>query len=374
MSKVAAWILVVLGVAASITLVWWILNPPPPITIGAVLPTTGEYARFGGSVARGIGLALEEVNGSGGVGRHRIEVDVEDSERDPALGVIAARKLISETGVPAIIGAMGSSVTLAMARVAEESRTVLLSPASSAPEISGAGDFVFRNYPSDALQAQQLGRFAFDQGCTNGALLVADSKDGSSLAHEFRMMFRSLGGRIVFDERFDEGAADFTDRIARLAGAGSECVFVVGRNRDLRSLLRQSRASGATVPFYSPVIFQEYDSVVRGDLPVRGVVFSTPTFDSASSDPEVAAFVRSFREKFGEDPDIWAAHGYDALHLLVRAMRSHGTSGEQIRDGLYAVRDHTGAAGLTTFDSNGDVVRRGTFMTVRDGELVLLED
>jgi branched-chain amino acid transport system substrate-binding protein len=374
MVKPAAWIPIALLVATSIALGWWLLHSRPPITIGAVLPTTGEYARFGGSVARGIGLALDEVNRSGGVRRQPVEVDVEDSARAPALGVAAARKLISERGVPAIIGAMGSNVTLAMARVVEENGTVLLSPASSAPAISKAGEFVFRNYPSDALEAQQLGRFAFEKGCTSGALLVANSGDGPVLAHAFEMTLRSLGGEIVFDERFEAGTTDFSERISRLAAAEPGCAFLVGENRDLRSILRESRASGLLVPFYSPVIFHEDDTVVREAQPVRGVVFSTPTFDASSSEPRVAEFTRAFREKFGEDPDIWAAHGYDALHLLVEAMRTNGTSGEEIRDGLYALRGYVGAAGETTFDANGDVLRGGTFMTVRNGELVLLEE
>ena len=179
MSKLK-WVLGFVLLAGSVVTAVVLTRPKGDILIGAVLPVTGEYGAFGASVARGIGLAIEELNAAGGVEGRKIVVDVEDSAGVPGQGRAAAEELIFEKGVAAIIGAMSSDVTLAIAPVAEESRTVLLSPASSSPEVTNAGDFVFRNYPSETLQSELIVGYAFRHSCRRAAILTIDDDDDNS--------------------------------------------------------------------------------------------------------------------------------------------------------------------------------------------------
>ncbi|MCK4458341.1 MAG: ABC transporter substrate-binding protein [Methanosarcinales archaeon] len=123
---------------------------PDEIRIGAILPLTGEAAEYGEDAKLGIDLAVEEINAAGGINGKRIQVVYEDSQATPSQGVSAIQKLTTVDKVPVIIGAMASSVTLAIAPIAEENKVVLLSPASSAPQITEAGDYIFRTEFSDA--------------------------------------------------------------------------------------------------------------------------------------------------------------------------------------------------------------------------------
>jgi branched-chain amino acid transport system substrate-binding protein len=373
MSKLK-WVLGFVLLAGSVVTAVVLTRPKGDILIGAVLPVTGEYGAFGASVARGIGLAIEELNAAGGVEGRKIVVDVEDSAGVPGQGRAAAEELIFERGVPAIIGAMSSDVTLAIAPVAEESRTVLLSPASSSPEVTNAGDFVFRNYPSETLQSELIVGYAFRHSCRRAAILTIDDDDGIRLGDAFRRTIRALGGETVYNERFLSRALHFRERLERLTKTVPECVFIVGHNRQLRTIVSQARKLGITAVFYSPVIFHDDETLAAGGASVDGIVFSAPAFDRGSTSPHIELFTSSFRQRFAGDPDIWAAHGHDALHLLIEAMRSHGTGGEEVRDGLYAISKYQGIAGETSFDANGDVHRPGRFVTVRNGEFVLLTD
>jgi branched-chain amino acid transport system substrate-binding protein len=368
------WIVGAALIIAVVTAGLFLGRPKGDILIGAVLPVTGEYGPFGASVARGIGLATEELNAEGGVHGRMLVVDVEDSGASPELGRAIAERLITEKGVEAIIGAMSSDVTLAIAPLAEANQTVLLSPASSSPAITHAGDFVFRNYPSETLQSELIVGYAFEQSCRRAAILTVQDDDGIRLSEAFRLTVRNLGGEVVYNERFLPSTRVFNERLERLVEAAPECVFIVGHNRQLRAIVAQARALGLEAIFYSPVIFHDDQTVAAGGGSVQGVVFSAPAFDRESSTPHIEEFSQAFEERFKGEPDIWAAHGHDALHLLVEAMRSHGTTGTEIRDGLYEVDRYQGIAGETSFDANGDVRRPGRFITVKDGAFVILEE
>ena len=107
------------------------------ITVGAILPLTGNGAKYGEAARKGIELAREETNSRNRIRGKMLNVVYEDSQGDPRRAVDAFRKLASVDRVPAVIGDLFSSATLAVAPLANESRVVLLSPTSSAPELTG---------------------------------------------------------------------------------------------------------------------------------------------------------------------------------------------------------------------------------------------
>ena len=106
----------------------------------------------------------------------------------------------------------------------------------------------------------------------------------------------------------------------------------------------------------------------------QNFVYPQPWFDVSSTEPAVATFVDAYRAKYGEDPDIYAAHGYDALKLLVQAMETGGSAHpDDISIGLAAINNYQGAAGRTSFDEAGDVVRYPRIFIIRDGKVMPYE-
>lgn len=114
---------------------------PEEIKIGAILPLTGDGAKYGEEAKNGIELALEELKDS------KIKVFYEDDQGTSSGAVNAFNKLVASVKAPVIIGPMYSSTALAVAPLAEKNKVVILSPSASSPELTKAGDYFFRNWP-----------------------------------------------------------------------------------------------------------------------------------------------------------------------------------------------------------------------------------
>jgi len=201
--------------------------------IGAVLPLTGSAAVWGLNAQRGMDLAVDELNASRPADR-RISIAYEDSRSDAKTAVSALQKLITADGVEVVVGDIASSSVLAMAPIAESNKVLLLSPGASNPEISDAGDFIFRNWQSDALEGQVDARFAYtDRGWRRVATLYVSNAYGTGLNKEFTSAFTALGGTTVASETFNQGAVDL-------------------RGHGMRTLLEQPARRTRRVPQHQP--------------------------------------------------------------------------------------------------------------------------
>jgi branched-chain amino acid transport system substrate-binding protein len=356
--------------AICILLIFFTTFTNKDITIGTILPLTGDVASYGIAVQQGIKIAVEEANEKGGINGKTINVLYEDDKGDPKDGVAAARKLISINRVKVIIGAVPSSVTLAIAPLAEKAKIVLLSPASSSPKITNAGDYIFRNYPSDELEGKLVAKFAVDHNLMTAAVVTINNDYGTGLNKVFCTTYTALKGNVIFNEGYLEGITDFRTILAKVSQSQPQCIFIVGYSKELGTLIKQAREMGIQSQFLSTVNFYDNQSITTGGTSVEGVIFSSPVFDSGSNQPNIREFVNIFKKRFGKEPDVWSAHGYDALLLVIEAMRSKGTSAQNIKEGLYSIKDFPGVSGKTTFDSNGDVIKEARFLTVKNGEFV----
>lgn len=367
--KTKVWVgIVALLLVLSVTLV--LLNgnsDSSKVTIGAIMPLTGDVASYGIAIKQGVELAVQKINHEGGVNNLPIAVLYEDSRADPKEGVAVARKLISVNRVEVIIGAVASSVTLAVAPVAEQARVVLISAASSSPKITLAGDYVFRNYPSDELEGRLVAKFALEQKLLTAGVLTINNDYGMGLNKVFTEEYRAAGGEISVNEMYSEGTKDFRTLLAKVKQKNPQCIFVVGYGRELGTLIKQAKELGVSSQFLSTVNFYDAQSLESGGTGVEGVIFSSPVFDSKAVEPAVLEFVAAFRKRFGKEPDVWSAQGYDALLLVVEAMRTKGITSDSVKEGLYAIKDFPGVSGKTTFDNNGDVIKEARFLTVRNG-------
>src|SRR5437660_4919013 len=122
-------------------------NNSQALRVGCITPLTGEGADYGAATKRGLDLATEKINDVGGVNGKHIEIIYEDDQMKGETATSAIQKLITVDKVPVIIGAFGSSVTLAIAPIAERNKVVLFSASSTADAIKDSGDYVFRNVP-----------------------------------------------------------------------------------------------------------------------------------------------------------------------------------------------------------------------------------
>jgi ABC-type branched-subunit amino acid transport system substrate-binding protein len=150
-------------------------------------------------------------------------------------------------------------------------------------------------------------------------------------------------------------------------------IYIAGYVQETATLLRQLHDAGVAGLRMGTSSFTDAVARQAGDA-AENFVFPRPSFDVGSSEPAVASFVRGFRTKYGRDPDIYAAHGYDSLKLIWQAMRDTGESyPDDVQRGLHGLESYAGAAGRTDFDERGDVVRYPTLYVVHGGTATTLE-
>ena len=344
------------------------------VKVGAVISETGAVATYGASVKKGIDLALDEINAGGGYKGGSFSVVYKDDATMPDVGARVTRELIDDEDVDFIIGAVSSTVTLSIAPICQEKGVLLLSPSSSAPEISNAGDYIFRNYPSDVLEGTSMARFAKDQGFEKVVIFAVDNDFGNGLTDVFTKEYESKFRSIVGVFRFpDTQESDFGEMIEEAKALSPDGIYIVSYDKGLIGLLNELHASGC------PAVIMGTSSVPENVAQLAGgaaekLVFPKPGFDLESNDPAVVNFIAAYRSKYGSDPDSYAAHGYDALKLILDAIEvAESTHPMNVKVGMTSIKEYKGAAGITAFDKNGDVVRYPRLFVIHKGKTVPYE-
>jgi branched-chain amino acid transport system substrate-binding protein len=342
--------------------------------IGGVVSQSGAVAPYGHQVTRGLDLALEEVNAEGGFKGGPIQLVYRDDATNPEKGREAVLDLIENEKIDIIIGAVSSPVTLEIAPICEKEEVLLLSPTSSAPRISEAGEYIFRNYPSDILEGTAMAEFARKIGVRRVAVLALDNEFGSGLSEVFTRRFESKSREVVQTFRIAEGdTGSFAAMIQEVKQLEPQSIYIVAYVDVMNELLRQLAASGCEALLMGSGTVTEQLIRAAGEA-AENLVYPQPVFDPESDDPSVASFVQAFRAKYNREPDIYAAHGYDALKLIVKAMRDTGYAfPDEIRRGLHGLKDYAGAAGRTQFDERGDVVRYPKIFVIHEGQPIPYE-
>jgi len=340
-------------------------------TIGAILSLTGSGAAYGEDIKRGIDLEVEAINAAGGVGGLPLRILMEDSGSDPARGETAAASLI-EQGVSAIIGGDISSVTLAVAPLAEKAEVVLLSPASSNPKISEAGRFIFRIYPSDVVEGTMMAEFALNVMGLKRIMVMAMHNDyGQGLKTVFNRRYRQTPNREIVDvQNFKQGQSEWSAEIARIREVTPDGIYLVGYPGEMLSFLKTLRGENLQIPVVSSRSFNEE---VMQDPASEGVIFPRDPFDPERNE-RARTFAESYRNTYGEEPNIWAANGADTVKLLAEAIENVGPRPNEIRKWLSQVRNWEGACGLLSFNSNGDVDKLPVISIVHEGQFISFKE
>jgi len=340
-----------------------------PITVAAVLPLTGDAAHWGVPPRNAAELAIDQINAGGGVGGRKLRLLIEDDRCRPADGVSAFNSIMAAAVPPAILGAVCSGVTLALAPLAESRRTVLISPASTSPKLTNAGDFIFRVIPSAALRAQVYAEYLYNErGLRRLAALYIDNEGGIGATRSFKAEFARLGGAFALEETYRQGATDVRAQLTKIKASGSDAVVIGSYPADTVLVLRQAHELELRQPLFfqteaiqNPEVLREAGDAANGAF----YILAAPATGKAVDD-----FVAAYRAKFGNNPELFAAEGYDIVRLIARAIATSTgkpVTGSGIRDFLYRVREYPGASGTITFDKNGDVTKSFAIMKIEAG-------
>jgi len=329
---------------------------PQVVKLGHIAPLTGDVAIYGEWETQGIDLAVEEINAKGGINGRQLVVIHEDDQFDPATMTNALNKLITVDKVPAVIGEPSSTGTLALAPIAERNKVVLISDAAAAISISNAGEYIYRVFPSNALEGQKLVEISSSLNLTDGAILYINNDFGIGLAKEVNDRFVSKGGTISISEGYSPDATDFRTSLTKIKEKNPKAIFLLGYPKDMAMILKQARELGINSQFLAPDTFNDPQILEQAGSAAEGVIFVYPS----NGDPaKWQQFSDKIKNKYGNttDVNIITAMAYDTTNVLAAAMKN-GFTGSEIKTGLDQIKDYPGVTGNITFDKNGDVVSR----------------
>jgi branched-chain amino acid transport system substrate-binding protein len=364
---------VVVVVLAIVFIVTQTKKEPGEVKIGTIFALTGDAAKYGERAKKGVELALEEINAKGGIRRKKVKIIYEDSQGDPQKAVSSFQKLVDIDKVKFIIGPLSSPEVLAIAPIAEKKKVIILTPTASAPQITHAGDYIFRNVMSDIFDGEALAVFVFRNLKKKKAGIIYINNDfGIGLKESFKKKFDALGGSVVVEESFERRDMDFRTQLTRIKAKNVEVLFVVGY-AEMGQVLRQIKEMGIKTQIVSLSMFEDPEILkVAGDA-AEGVYYTYRVFDPKSEEPVIQQFTKRFKEKYKEDPDIFSALSYDAMRIFAHALEKGGIDIEGCKKALHGVKNFPGVVGRTTFDTNGDVIKPIGIKMVKNGKFVWID-
>ena len=341
------------------------------IPVGQFTSLTGAQGSWGQSTVRGEELALEEINGAGGVLGQPLRVITKDNQSKPGETSTAVRELITRDKVVALLGEVASGRSLEAAPIAQRSGIPMISPGATNEKVTETGDHIFRVCFIDPFQGTVCAR---KLKAGKAAILVDVSKDYSlGLAKSFKSEFLKEGGIITGEQSYSGGDKDFSSQLTAIKASNPQVIFLPAYYTEAPLIIRQARQLGITAPFIGGDGWDSPELVQVGGDAVNGCYFSNH-FSNQSSDPQVVAFVQSYRKKYGEDPDAMAALSYDTLHLLADAMKRAGTTDpSKVTPALAASKDFSGVTGKITFDEHRNPIKPAVILQVKDGKFSYVE-
>jgi branched-chain amino acid transport system substrate-binding protein len=352
------------------------------VRIGAILAVTGPASNLGAPEARTLQMLVEDINAKGGVDGKPVELLLKDSGSSPEKAVSFARQLIEEERVLAIIGPSTSGETMAVKNIAEGGKTILLSCAAAEVIVNPVAPHVFKVAPKDSFAVDLI----FDQmkkmGISRVGVLSSNTGFGKAGKEQVEKLAPRHGIQIVANEVYDKTATDLTAEATKLKSARIQAVLNWSIEPAQAIVLKNVKQIGLTVPVFQSHGFANIQYAKAAGTAAEGVIFPASRIMVADSLPAnhpqkavIQAYKKAYESRYKEDVSTFGGHAYDALMILVRAIKEKGLNREGIRISIENMKGFVGTAGVFNFsptDHNGLDISAFEMLTVRKGKFITL--
>lgn len=354
-----------------------------PIKVGLIQPLSGPIAAAGSYVADGAKLALERVNAAGGVLGRPLELVIEDNKSDPAETRNAAEKLIIRDKVPLIIGAWGSSMTLAMMPVAEKHGVPILVETSSSIKINDpktpGSSVVSRISPTSELEAKGVDLLIPKLGIKRAGYLAVNTDWGRGAVVAFTEVLKKHGASVELAEYVGQAETDFYPQLTKFKAAGVDSVLITDDAPKTAKMLQQIHELGLKVKVLVTGGSAWPDSIVElaGAKAAEGamfVQFFDPYDYSLAGDPAAAKyFVEQWKKKgYAWKGVVEGMRGFDAVLVAARAIEKAGApEAKKIHQALRSL-EMKSLYGSIKFDKTGQSYPNIMLTQVKEGKLTVV--
>ncbi len=353
------------------------------IKIGAILAVTGPASFLGAPEANTLKMLVDEVNSKGGINGRKVELIIKDSGANPGKAISFAKQLIEEERVFAIIGPSTSGETLKIKSICEKGRTICISCAAAEKIVNPVAKYVFKTPQKDSFAARKIFMQMQKMGIKKIGVVVGNTGFGKAGKAQLEKIAPEYGIDIVISEVYDKKATDLTALVTKLKAKGVDAVVNWSIVPAQAIIAKNMRQIGFNVPLFQSHGFGNIKYVKAAGAAAEGIIFPAGRLlvvdslpDSDPQKPILMKYKREYESRFHEEVSTFGGHAYDALMILVEAIKKAGFDKEKVRDAIENMKGFVGIDGVFNFspkDHNGLDINSFVMLTVKNGKFTLLE-
>lgn len=346
--------------------------------LGGIGPLTTDTAIYGKAAMNGAQIAVDEINALGGA--VQFELQPEDDQADPELGVNAYHKLLDD-GAQIIVGSVTSGSGIAVSAETFKDRVFTITPSGSSVDVISGKDNVFQVCFTDPNQGTASADYIAENLAGSKVAVIYRNDDAYSqgIRDTFVAEAKAKGIEIVDEGTFTKDTqTDFSVQLTSAQNKGADVLFLPIYYQPASVILAQAAAMSYAPTFFGVdgmdgiLTMENFDTKLA-----EGVMLLTP-FSADAEDERTQNFVKKYNELHGETPNQFAADGYDAVYVIYEALNAAGCTGdmsaEDICEALVAVMPSISVDGLTgqgmTWKSTGEVAKAPMAVVIKDGVYV----
>jgi branched-chain amino acid transport system substrate-binding protein len=325
-----------------------------PIKFGLVAALSGESARAGEAITRGLTIAIDEVNAKGGVLGRKIELVRRDDESNPSKGLVAARELIQREKVTALFGGLDTPVSMAIVPLANGEKMPFMGTWAAGTPITRNGanpNFVFRVSAVDEIVDKAILQYAVKTySAKNPGMILVNNSWGESNETGLKAALAAQNIKYAGIEKFEGNELDVVPQLSRLKAGGADVLFLVGNVGPASQVVKSLDRMGWKVPIVShwgPAGGRFTELAGPSAASVHFVQTYTFFGDQSPVGKKVLdAMMKKYPDVKGPGditPAVGVANAYDSAMLMTMAIAAAGsTDGDAIRQGFYKIEKYDG--------------------------------
>ena len=348
--------------------------------IGGIGPTTGATAIYGTAVKNGAQIAVDEINAAGGINGKQIEYRFEDDQND-AEKAVNAYNTLKDWGMQMLVGTTTTAPCIAVAGKTASDNMFQITPSASAPSVLSSGNGnIFQVCFTDPNQGIASAQYIAENKLAKKIGIIYDSSDvySSGIEEKFEAEAKDKGLQIVSKAAFTaDSKTDFGTQLQKAKDAGADLLFLPIYYQEASIILKQADTMGYKPKFFGVDGMDGILTVENFDTKLAEDVMLLTPFAADAKDKTVQNFVKTYKEKYKDTPNQFAADSYDAVYALKAAIEeSKATpdmSASDMCDALKGAMSKIKMQGLTggkdglTWNESGEVTKSPKAVIIKNG-------
>ncbi len=354
------------------------------IKIGAIFSVTGPASFLGAPEAKTVTMMIDEINSGGGIAGRRVELIIKDSGGSPEKAISFTKQLIEENKVFAIVGPSTSGETMKIKSICEEGKTILLSCAAAEVIVNPMAKYVFKTPQKDSYAAQKIFEVMKKKKITK--IGIVSSNDGFGIAgkEQLEKIAPQYGLTVLISEVYDKKATDLTSVLTKIKAKKVQAIVNWSIVPAQSIVAKNMKQLNMNIPLFQSHGFGNIKYVKEAGAAAEGIIFPCGRLliaDTLSTAHPQAALLKKYKKdyesKYKEDASTFGGHAYDAVLVLMEAIKKAGPNKEKVRSAIETIRGLPGTGGIFNFsaqDHNGLDINSFEVLTVKNGKFAKYEN